>query len=328
MVAAVSRSRRGFSPALRATVAGTLLLLAVVLGGGKPVGVWQDGVNYEVLFGAAAEAPWYELLVGSDPAYSLLSRMVSTVGGNLIFLAVIVAMFACGLKYAALRHIDTDRAVVIAVYLSYLFWLHEYTQIRLSLALAFVLYAIYARPKQRWLFFVLGMATHLSTALVVSLYFALRERRKALLVAIAIIPVAAALATRWPDELMTLLARATLYATLHEEGEFTDINAWSLMPISQAVLLAICLPHLRRLGADARTEFQLACVGLASFYALMFLPVLAFRVHELFIPFLIVLVSRVWRSSLAVRFALVPYMAFGLRSSFVGPSSLLAIFGT
>jgi len=328
MVVTVSRSRRRFTPALRIAIAGTLLLLATIFGGGKPLGVWQDGLNYELLFDAAAEARWDELLTGSDPAYSLLSRAVGAVGGSLAVLAFIVAMLACGLKYAALHHIDTERSVAIVVYSSYLFWLHDYTQIRLSLALALVLYAIYAKPKQRWLFFVLGMATHLSMALIVGLYLALREQRRALLGAIVLVPAAVAVAINWPDELMTLAARATLYSTLHEEGEFTEINAWSLMPINQAVLLAICLPHLRRLGADARVEFQLACVGLAAFYALMFLPVLAFRVHELFIPFLIVLVSRVWRYSFAVRIALIPYVALGLRSSFIGPSSLLATIGT
>lgn len=316
-----------WSRGTRLSLAGVLLILAAFIAGGKPFGVWQDAENYAVMFDHAANASWSELLTGSDPLYAIASRLAFGLGSGFELFALAVTTFACILKIAALRHVDIHRGVAVLVYLSYLFWLHDYTQIRLALALALTLYGIYGASRQRWFWFVIAAGVHLSVVAVAALYLAATHQRRGIVVAVVVLPLAGILVMNYLDALSLLVGRITLYSELYDAGGFTEINIFSLMPMNQAVLMAMCLPQLHRLPAQARTEFYLCVVGLVAFYSLSFLPVLAFRVNELFIPFLIVLVSRVWRLSSWVKLALLTYVLLGLRSSFVGPGSLLALFG-
>jgi len=324
-VAARPAGGRIFTVGVRRMWYGIGVVLAATVAGFALVGPSVDVENYRTIFDWVTETDLIELALGSDPGFLVLSRIAYVAGLGFDGWMFTIALATCAVKAVVLWRLPTDRTVLLALYSSYLFWLHEYTQIRIALALGLVMLGIYAARRWEWLLFVVAATLHASVLAVVVLYVTTRYPRKALAAAIIGLPVLYASGAQ-SDLFAYLAIRVGSYALLLDQGEFDQLNIFSLMPMVQGlmILLALCLRD--RLTEPGRMELTFATVGLVSFYALSFLPVLAFRTYELFIPFLLILVSRLWRHSVLMRVLGVIYIALGLRVSFIGSASLLALF--
>ena len=68
-----------------------------------------------------------------------------------------------------------------------------------------------------------------------------------------------------------------------------------------------------------------SAVGFASFYVLSSLPVLAFRTYELFMPFFVILLSRLWRDSILIKGVILVWILLGLRSAFFTADSVVIL---
>lgn len=314
--------RPTWSPGLRLAFFLILLAFAGSLAGFKPVGISRDLDNYRGLFEWAAQADWHELLAANDPIYHVASRLVWMLGGGFTTFMLVIALTTCAAKATVLRGLDAERGVLVLLYFSYLFWLHEYTQIRLALALGLVMLAIYRPSRVSWILYVVAVLVHGSTVLIVALHMAIHHRRAAI-ISIATSFAALLLTSHAEDFYLALISRVSVYIDLLDIGEFTKINIFSLMPLLQGVILIVSIRHLSKLPLIAQEEFIVSCVGFASFYLLSFLPVLAFRTHELLIPFFLIFISRMWRHSRLVKLGSIMYMLVGIRITFFSADSLL-----
>lgn len=300
-----------------------LLIASIYISGVKPIGISADLRNYELLYNASAINDWATVLGGSDSGYFTLAKLAAMGGLSFDAFAFILAAGTCILLYFVAKEIDTNRAVLIAIYLSYLFWLHEYTQIRIAAAMAIGLYAIYAtRPTIRWPLFLAAVLLHNSFVAVVGVYALVKARRIDVLVLLGL----AALALYLSPFSEGLAQRIVNYQDLASAtGQFTDINLFSLMPLVQLSGIGLAIVHFKKLGIEAREELIFAAVGLASFYVLSSLPVLAFRTYELFMPFFVILLSRLWRDSILIKGVILVWILLGLRSAFFTADSVVIL---
>jgi hypothetical protein len=311
-----------WSPELRFFAGALLLILACALAGFKPLGFSVDLENYRAMFETAVQADWLELMEASDPAYAAITKISALLGFDFAGFTLLLAVATCLLKAKAVGRIDTDRFMLLLLYFSYLFWLHEYTQIRLGLALGFVLLALYAPTRANALLYTLAVLTHASTAVIIALHFAFRRpRAAALLLVMSIMMLLVSEPVQ--NAVATLATRVTVFADGLDLGIFTELNIFSSMPAVQAGILVALLPRLRTLSLAAREEYMMASVSVIAFYALSFIPALAFRFNELLMPFLLVLISRTWRQSPTVAIGALLYILSGLRTSFFSADSLI-----
>ncbi|UCH36067.1 MAG: EpsG family protein [Armatimonadota bacterium] len=304
---------------------GSSVIFAAVVAGFALLGPSVDFENYRMLFEWVTETDLAELALGSDPGYLVLSRIAYVSGLGFHGLMFAVALMTCAAKTTVLWRLQTDRTVLVAMYASYLFWLHEYTQIRIALALGLIMLGIYVARRSQWVLFIAAVTLHASAIAVILLYVAVRFPGRATLGALIGLP-ALYVTGVLDDFILDIATRVAYYTHLWDLGEFDRLNIFSLMPIAQGLMILLALRHRERLTYFGRMELVFAAVGLLSFYTLSFLPVLAFRTYELFIPFFLVLVSRVWPHSLGVRLLVPVYVLLGLRLSFDGNDPLLRLF--
>lgn len=316
-----SRNHIKFSPAAGRTGQFGLLLVAALVAGFNLFGSSQDVANYAIVFEWASEAEWDELLGGNDPGYLVVSRLASELGLTFPMFAFTVVMTACSCKFAVLSRLETRHAVLLALYFSYLFWLHEYTQLRVAVSLGLVMLAIYRPTRAAWILFLCAALFHASTAALIIIYFLL-QRPRILLILLAITVPVLAFSTLADTLIQQLALRVAHYIYQRDAGVNDKINMFSLMPITQGAILLAVIPHLRSLPPTARLEAVFSFTGLLAFYGLSFIPILAFRIYELFIPFFLILTSRVWERSQAIQILSLIYGLLGLRLSFLGSESL------
>lgn len=94
------------------------------------------------------------------------------------------------------------------------------------------------------------------------------------------------------------------------------------MPIVMFASLVVAIFDFRSLNSQYQ-ELVLAIVGLISFYALSNTPVFAFRMMELFMPFYLVLISRLWDKNNVIKILALAYVVIGLRAIFFSIDPLI-----
>lgn len=291
-----------------------ILAAAIYVSGVKPIGISADLRNYELLYNASAINDWPTILKGGDLGYFAFAKLAATAGWSFDLFTFVLAAGTCLLLFIVATRLDTNRIVLVAIYGSYLFWLHEYTQIRIAAAIAIGLFAIYvARPAFRWPLLVVAILLHNSFVLAVVAYALLKARRIDVVAVLAVGVLALFLSPVGTGLVQRLVSYQDLASTT---GQFTDINLFSLMPLVQLCGIGCAIVHFKELSIQGKEEMFLAIIGVASFYLLSPIPVLAFRTFELFMPFFVILLSRMWSVSVVIRGVILIWVMLGLRSAF------------
>lgn len=300
-----------------------LLILAIYISGVKPIGISADLRNYELLYNASAIGDWTSVIQGSDAGYFAMAKLAAVAGWSFDWFAFILAAGTCILLFLTVMRIDTNRVVLVIIYASYLFWLHEYTQIRVAAAIAIGLFAIYAaRPTVRWPLFLLAVLIHNSFIVAVAAYAVLNTKRLDWVVALGVAGVVIFISPLGES----LIQRVTSYQDLASStGQFTQINLFSLMPLVQIVGIGFAALQFNLLPPEGKKETFFSILGVSSFYLLSSLPVLAFRIFELFMPFFVILLSRLWGRSVLVRGVILVWILLGMRSAFFAADSTVIL---
>lgn len=302
-----------------------LLAIVIIAGsliaGLKLAGPAPDYRNYQSQYLIDSISPLSFIWQASDPLYHTISHFSAVIGLRFETFVALLATFTCALKAISLSRTDGNRIVLLVLYGSYLFWLHDYVQIRIALALAIGLYGIYSKTKFRYLFFLIAALIHSSFVMIIVAYILIFVgTRRPVVAAIAGLIFAAVLFSQ--DIFTQTLQRVNEYQDLTAQGKFNEINIFSLMPIVMLASLAVALLNFRRLEGRYQ-ELIFAAIGLVSFYALSGTPVFAFRMMELFMPFYLVLMSRLWPSSNLIKILAVIYAVIGLRAVFFSMDPLI-----
>lgn len=300
-----------------------LLLLATFTVGLQLLGPSRDWATYESLFEWARTTQWSDGLVERNPIYYGGMHLAAKADLNFSSFLLIVAGLGLALKARVASRLDTHLPALLLLYFSYIFWLHDYTQTRLALAMGLLLTGMYSESRWRWLWYALAASVHETVLIVVLVRWIAGHTRIALGLAILLTPV---VRPEWVRS--TILSRVDLYLDLLNSGNFDTLNPFSLMPIIQLLTLLVSVRTIRKSPPPFQMEALLSLAGLIAFYSLAFIPVLAFRTYELFMPFFLILVSRLWMKSKRVCLLGLALVALGFRTTFFSVDSLLLSSGT
>jgi hypothetical protein len=226
-----------------------------------------------------------------EAGFTLLSAWMARAISSDLMLVSVLALATLLMKGWALQIACSTRAIFVAVALYYLlrvYPLHELTQIRISVALAFLLLGQVAlwsgRRALALLACAIALAFHTSAAAVVPfMLFQPQARWKAVLAAIFVFLAMRLQLAAIVQHGGTILAPLTMY----QENGFGDrpVN-----PVALAILLDWCMVLYALLRWDALSVYSrralfVPLIGLALYYGAMPYPVLAHRLSEMFAVF-------------------------------------------
>lgn len=238
--------------------------------------------------------------VSLEPGFFLLVKLLGTAfsGPDLaVAFFFVVAALSVSIKLQLFRTYGRSMFGCMAAFLSYFFLLHEMTQVRTGLAVAFLYLSWFAfaegRTRDFWLLGLVAALFHYSCMLfvVAPVLFSPNSRIKFVCVLtvasiFAIISAAAGGATLSGLEYLAEAAgigKVGVYFELLQEGVLSEISALRLLP--HTLLLAVAALSWRRWRADRLTffVFQIYLYGVLIFIILSPVPALAYRVSDLFL---------------------------------------------
>jgi len=307
----------------------TVLSLLSLLIGLNLLGDSLDRRAYLWQYQKTEDQGFLELISGLDPLYYVSLKLAWLGGIPFEWITIAIALASLWAIHAAVSQLTISHGAFYALWASHVLWLHNYTQIRIGLALALVILAIYRLERGKWWVFGIAVGVHAAVVIPIGVWLAAKLPPRVLAVAAA---VAAAvmfqLITDFEGVFNTLTTvvpdiaqRALLYVDLRDFDIFSEQNLLALMPMLQSAMGLYILTRTRQLDATA----LLGLVGPVFFYGFSFLPVLAIRTYEMFIPFfLIYLALHVQRSPLLIGLATI-YGLIGLRQIFFSASPVISL---
>lgn len=307
----------------------TVLLLLSLLVGLNLLGTSLDRQAYLWQYQRVEDQGFLELATGLDPLYFLALKLASLAGLPFEWITFAIALASLGLVKAAVERLEINHFAFFGLWASHVLWLHNYTQIRIALAIALVLFAIFRLGRARWPVFVIAFAIHAAVAIPIAIWVISRLPKRAL-AALGVVAAAVLVkvATDFEGVFTTLTKfvpdigeRALLYVDLRDFDVFSEQNLLAVMPLMQSAMVIYILVRSRVIDTVA----MLGSIGPVFFYAFSFLPVLAFRSYEMFIPFFLVyLAMYVNRSPLLIGVATL-YGLVGLRQIFFTASPVVPV---
>ncbi|HFP9387035.1 TPA: EpsG family protein [Raoultella planticola] len=286
--------------------------------------VWMDYPTYIKYFEMSAANNTLDILLsGKDPFFQLINKPFTLMNDGFEYFLFAIACVTLLIKVRALQNSTDNFLVLLILYCSFLLCLHDYIQIRVSLAIAICAWAIYlARSTKRSLFlFLVAALFHLSVSLVIIFYLVYLYCSKRILV-LAIIS-----SFLLPFIVFSGIipnARIDTYVSLAaSKDQYYQINIFATQPILQAISI-ITIFFSRKLSKYKWTfEFSISLAGVFIFYSFYKVPVFAFRLFELTMFFNIILLSKTFNRSIFIKGICLLYILVGLKNMFYGTSALL-----
>ncbi|AMO93791.1 putative membrane protein [Collimonas fungivorans] len=222
-----------------------------------------------------------------------------------------------------------DFSSYILIYCGLFLYLHEFTQIRVGLAIAFAYLAIYYLciddKKKSFLCFAVSVFIHPS-ALVLGVFYILRKERFNGLIWFFLLCVSM-LAAYFDALHYVILSVAqifnisiiNLYIDILNDGAQNDINVYGIFPLLNAVLAGICCFYFHEKKIDSFNNFSIKSYLLSSisWFLLSPIPVLAGRTSQVFlfaavfcIPLLGRAISKKYGMLLTFTYSLLSFIAF------------------
>lgn len=270
----------------------SIAFVLILITGFRPVGMDNDSSNYEMYF-SFYDNPLYEL--SAEPLFLFLCKIFNKMFHDVHGLFLVFAAVSMSMKFYILRKLTPLVFLALAVYMGNYFILHEFTQIRAAVASSFLLISIIPLSKgERWKatgFMLCALAFHYSSIIMFPLLaLSCKEMSaKQRLMWAMIVPLGylfyflnisiSSLPIPYIGE------KIERYQELASKGDFDQINVFNLVYLVQ-ICIYLYLLYMYDLIKDkvACAPIMLKMMGLSlfSFCALKDLPVLSFRVSEMY----------------------------------------------
>ncbi len=287
----------------------------------KPVEAVADAENYLYM----AEGGSDELLV--EPSFLVISSIAENFFGSTYFLFFLYSLIAIPLKLWTISRLSQTWFFSLLFWLSHFFILQDLTQIRASAAVAFFLFGLYFLSQRRRVAFLLCAATasvfHISALVLFPLFVLgnapLSGRWKVFLAVAPVIGYAMAAAkfnflTTIP--IPYVQEKMEIYETARDAGvmESDEINVFNVVVLVKLLAYYLLLwkyEVVRERGVEIALWLKIQALSTVCFTSFSFLPVLSFRISELYgvveillFPALIYIVRPQWTGRLlAICFA-------------------------
>ncbi|HEJ9266837.1 TPA: EpsG family protein [Klebsiella oxytoca] len=301
-----------------------LLPLLVFIVGIKDAHVWMDYPTYIRYFDMSASSSIKEIILsGKDPFFQLLNKPFTVINNGFAYFLFSIAALTLLIKIRALKSSTDNFLVLLILYSSFLLCLHDYIQIRVSLAIAICAWAIYVSNniKKSLFLFLIAALIHLSVAIVIIFYLLyLYCSRRILVLAI----ISSFLLPFIVFSGIIPNARIDTYIALAaNKDQYYEINIFATQPILQAISILIIYFSKSLAKYKWSFEFCISLAGVFIFYSFYKVPVFSFRLFELTMFFNIILLSRCFKRSVFIQCVCLLYILVGLKNMFYGASALL-----
>lgn len=245
----------------------------------------------------------------TEPAFVFISYILHTISSdNSIYLFVLFAIIGVSLKFVAIKQLTELWFLSIVIYCSYLFVLHEITQIRAGVASAILLLCIkpiYEKDLKRFLLFTfLAFSFHYSAIVFFPLWFLGRNpQKKWLYISIPLGYLAYFLHLNiiYALPIPGIEEKIELYKNIKElEGGIWDaINVFNPLILARILFLYFMLWKYELLILHNKyftILIKIYCLSVMSIFIFSVLPAVAFRISELLSSIEIILIPMLFYS--------------------------------
>ena len=267
-----------------------LCIIMILLCAFRTIGVDPDSEAYEEIFKTHENNP--ELLV--EASFLFFSGIVQRFTDDVHYLFLIYAILGVTIKFIALRQLSPWYFLPLAIYFGNYFILHDYIQIRASIASGMLLLAIKplseGKKKKAILFFLIANIFHYSSlAFYPILFFNNRLSLIWKYLLIAIMPIGVVLFLLHYDFFSALPIpyiqdKIEMYKALTERGIFDELSLKNVF-----IWIQYCIILYSLYFYDTMLEkcpalpllLKITAYSMACFFALSSISVVAGRLHEL-----------------------------------------------
>lgn len=264
---------------------GIILVFAAAL---REIGVDRDSVLYEEMFNN------YDVSM-VEPSFRFISDFIHTyLASNIIYLFFLYAILGVFSKLFAITKLTELWFLSLVIYLSNFFIIQELTTIRAGVASGFLMLCIkpiYDRDWKRFLLFVIiAIFFHYSALVILPLWFLGNVPRKQWL--LMSIPVGYLIYFSGINlvgviPIPGVQEKLEMYKQLQELGDekSTAINVFNLLFLARIVIFYFLLWKYELIASNNKyfpLLMKIYCLGLVVFLVFSTMPVVAFRINELF----------------------------------------------
>ncbi len=288
------------SPAVlnRIFTAGLVYPVLVLIAGLKLLGPDPDFLAYQEIIADSSRSRFYE------PTFEVISYFNFLIDPNSPQITFTVyGIIAIALKIYLIQRYSIAKGFAFLIYIIVFYFLHEYTQVRVSVAIGFFLWSLVyhgSSLKYFMLMSILASAFHFSAGLgaVLGVIF-WRQGRTLFNVCVTLPAIAAILfgvaLTGMGDSSSNFLVTNSLLFVGHVE----QMNAFNMMSLCflliYVIFLALYFLQLVKFDRFEKSLFLFYCIGLVIFFvsSSLGLVVVGYRFLEFFSTTLILLLPRV-----------------------------------
>lgn len=230
----------------------------------------------------------------TEPSFVYFSQFVGAFGGGVIYVFVFYALIGVSLKFIAIHRLTELWFLSLVVYLSNFFILHELTQMRGGVAAGFLLLCIkpiYDRDWKRFLLFsTCAILFHYSALVILPLWILGHKPRKTWLfvsIPIAYIVYFSGINLIGTIPIPAIEAKLEMYQRVQEFGSdnWSAINVFNLVFICKILIFYMLLWKYELIACRNKYSIVLMkvyCISLMAFPIFATMPVVGFRISELY----------------------------------------------
>ena len=258
----------------------------------RPIGIDNDSENYEMYF-LHFDDPIYEQFV--EFSYRFFAKYLYLLFQDVHSIFFLYAILGLSIKFIAFRRLSPFTFLPIVVYMGNYFILHEFTQIRAAIASGLLLVAIKPLGEKKYihtlLLTLIAIFFHYSSLLILPLFFLknndITSRQKIIWALIVPLGYLVYFSSISLASLPTpyIGGKLEAYQNLKDQGFLDEVNVFNLVFLVNIVIYYFLL-YMYDIIKEHYKYFPIMIkmmgMSLFTFPALSSLPVLSFRVSELY----------------------------------------------
>ena len=284
---------------------GTCALL-IIMAGTREVGLDPDSENYEYTF----FNPYSDNALDTmEFTYIIIAQAFNSITDDVHYLFLVYALLGVGLKFVAFRKYSGSWLLMVFMYISFYYGLHETCQIRAGVLSACMLMAVPCiADGKRWmalLWIIIGSCFHMSGIILLPLLFLgnkpLGRKWKMTLALSVLFSFAFAglnLGLDFASEIPYIGNKIDVYREIEEKGTMgmASLNIFGPLHLMMVMIFYYLLYY-----ADVLTEksryfpimLKILAAALVSYAVFSFIPVIGERMGSMYRAIIIVLIPTV-----------------------------------
>ena len=294
------------------------IIIASYLAGGRFFGIDPDYFNYVAIFnyGGYLSKGVYE------PFFEFIRFLNYTFGSadSVWVLFFVFAFLSVCIKTVAIYRFSSGFYLSFITYICVFFLLHDYTQIRASVAIAVLFFSIHylivGCQLKYYFSIVIALCFHFSALIYIPMYYMCRRLSVNVFFVVSVCCFGFALVTTLSGFNPTSAISIILNQTNLSLGPVYQFNVMNLLNMSYALIALVSYLVHRHLHWDLAGEvyLKLLLTGVSIFYFFggLGLSVLAYRISYLFYPVLIFIIPYIFQSFRGEKILYIPYVLFCL----------------